>query len=570
MTGVIKFVTSANASDVVQQILDAKVAGIDTETTSLHPKNGKVRLIQLSIPGTNFILDCFREDPRLLAPIFNGSVVLVGHNIAFDLRFAWSVGLTVPHGRNLFDTMVAGQLLDAGIFPQKSHSLQAMAAEYMRLDISKEQRLTDWSGTLTKDQLIYAAQDAAVLLPLHQILTKKLHEAQLERVMRLEMRCLPGMVWLTMSGMPIDPDAWTQLAMKYKEEVDKLEYALADLTNTHDLFGWSQVNWRSPDQVLQMFRRRGVRIEDTKDETLSALASRGDELAEMLLTYREKVKRRDTYGMTWLEKHVSPDNRVYADYRQLEAVTGRMSCANPNLQNIPRDPVYRACFRPVDGRSFTIGDYSQIELRICVEITQDPAGMQAYCVDKTDLHMTTAQLILGSTTKEARQVAKSLNFGLIFGSGAETLQAYALKTFGVNLSLEEATKLRNEWRRTYAGIVRWQRSIKEGVEAVRTLSGRRRLGVDSYTMKLNTPVQGTGVDGLKAAIALAYERRNQIPSSAMLVGVIHDEMVFECDDKDAEELAYWQQKQMEEGMQSFLKVVPVEAEAKVAATWGDK
>jgi DNA polymerase I len=570
VSGVIKFVTSDNIEDVLRDLLTAEVIGFDTETCALHPKDGKVRLIQLSTSGTNYILDCFRQDPRLLAPVFDGTHVLVGHNLAFDLRFLRSVGIEVPHGRNLFDTMIAGQLLDAGILPQKPHNLQDMAAEYLKIGLSKEQRLTDWSGTLTREQLVYAAKDAAVLPSLYGVLRSKLQLAQLERVMNLEMRCLPGMVWLTMNGMHIDVDAWKELARINTDEVERLEYALAELTDTQDLFGWSRVNWRSSQQILDYYKSYGIDLADSSEVVLSPLAKEGNEVAKLLLTYKDRIKRRDTYGLKWLQKHVAPNNRVYADYHQVEAVTGRMSCSNPNMQNIPRDKTFRRCFTAPDGKSLVIGDYSQIELRIAVEITRDPAGLQAYCQDKTDLHKATAKLILNDEGDAARQIAKSLNFGLVYGSGSKTLRDYAAEKFNVNLSLEEATRLRNQWKSTYRGIAAWQRSIKDGVEAVRTLSGRRRLNVDRYTEKLNTPVQGTGVDGLKAAIALCYERRNQIPTSAKIVGVIHDELVFEANNKDAEEIAYWQQNQMEEGMQSFLKIVPVVAEVKVASSWGDK
>jgi DNA polymerase I len=570
MTGIIKFVTPTNVSEVLHNLSKAEAIGFDTETVGLHPKDGKLRLIQLSVPGTNYILDCFKHDPHMLAPVFDGSKILIGHNLAFELRWLWSLGIELPNGRNLFDTMIAGQLLDAGLMPAPSHSLQGMAAQYLGVDLAKEQQRSDWSGQLSKEQLIYAAQDSAILLPLREKLLFRLHEAQLERVMSLEMRCLPGMAWLTMCGMYVDKESWMALADQNAKDVDALQYSLAEMTDTQDLFGWSQINWRSPMQVLAVFRARGHNISDTNDETISRLAASGDELAITFKTFREKDKRRGTYGENWWREHVHANSRVYGDYRQVEARTGRMSCADPNMQNIPRDKLYRGCFKAPPGKKLTIGDYSQIELRIAVEKTRDPAGIQAYCVDRLDLHKATARLILGNENDEARQVAKSLNFALIFGAGAPRLQEYAKQKFNVDLTLEQATDLRNKWRDTYKGIIAWHKSIRDGVEATRTLSGRRRLNVDSYTMKLNTPVQGTGVDGIKAAVALAYERRKLAPPSTKLVGVIHDEIVMECDAEDAEEVRDWQEKCMVDGMKSFLKTVPVVAEVKIADSWGEK
>jgi DNA polymerase-1 len=322
-------------------------------------------------------------------------------------------------------------------------------------------------------------------------------------------------------------------------------------------------------------------IEESGEETLSALAADGDALAKALLRYRKSVKARDTYGRNWADQFIHTDGRVYSDYRQIGAFTGRMSCGNPNCQQVPHSSDFRSLFIPQDGYDFVDCDYSQIELRICVEMSRDPHGLQAYCVDQTDLHKTTAELILGvdltdkseanlARIKEARQVAKSLNFGLIFGAGSETMRRYAMSAFGVALSPEEATRLRNLWRDTYKGIVAWQRRVRDGVETVYTLGGRRRLNVDKFTEKLNTPVQGTGIDGLKAGIALCYERRGEINSNVQPVTYVHDEILMESPKMYSEDVGLWLKKNMQEGMESFLKTVPVLAEPNIISSWGGK
>jgi DNA polymerase-1 len=581
-------VTPENAGSIITTLKQAPVVGIDTETTALTPREGKLRLIQLAHQTTEgvqvYVLDAFQSDPQLLAPVFDGNTRLAGHNLGFDLRFLSSVGLDIPFGKNLFDTMIGTQLLDCGILPRKGHRLSDVSQEYLGFSVSKEEQTSDWSGTLTRSQVNYAATDAAVLLPLHDRVADRIIQADLQPTMDLEMRCLPGMVWCTLAGMPIDRSAWIALAHKAKDDVEMLEYALAEHSGTQDALGWSWINWRSPAQILDYYHSIGktlplrdkvledgsvTQAESTADDALAEMQADGDELAGLISKYREKTKLRDTYGLEWADKWIR-DGRVYADIAQIGAFTGRMACRNPNLQQIPHAKEYRSCFVAPEGETFVISDYSQIELRIMVEWAHDEAGLRAYCVDKTDLHKATARLILGNDSKEARQVAKSLNFGLVFGAGARTLQLYALKTYGVRLSLEEAQKLRNEWRQIYKGIVAKHRSVREGVEAVRTLGGRRRLNVDKYTEKLNTPVQGTGIDGLKAGIALCYERRDQIPSSAKPVIYVHDEIVFQCKQEDGDIIEPWLKHNMEEGMQNFLKIVPAVAETAQAKNWSDK
>lgn len=618
LSGRMVWITTENVNAVIADVSGAEVVGIDTETTALHPRNGKIRLIQLAVPGTAYMLDCFRTDPRILAPLFDGTVHFVGHNLAFDLLFLDSVGLVLPHGRNIFCTMLAGQLLDAGLYPKPSHSLETMAPQYTGINVDKSEQKSDWSGELTTEQRRYAAKDAAVLLPLYYALQDLLVQANLTRTMDLEMRALPGMVWLTKWGIKLDADGWRALAYKNKEEVERLTKALAIETDTEDINGYSLVNWRSPAQVVDVFNKKfeaegrhtkkkvsnfcseprchqygttcdyhgkgyhfekvPYTIENVDSEVLGQLAADGDTLAQMLQKYRKSVKARDTYGLGFLDQYLARDGRLYPEWRQIGADTGRMSSSNPNGQNIPHSYDFRSLFIPDDGHLFALSDYSQIEFRIAIEMSKDPFGMQGYCADGVDVHLATAEMILGldvktaskDQIKEARQVAKSLNFGLIFGAGSETLRLYAMSAYNVMLTPQRANELRAKWRDLYKGIVAWQQRQGNSGRETRTLGGRRAIEVDSFMAKLNYPVQGTGIDGLKAAIALCYERRNQINSAAHPSAYVHDELLFSTPAHAAEDTSLWLQKNMEEAMGHFLKEVPVVAEPLVVPHWGNK
>lgn len=612
-------VTSENAEDVVRACLSAEAVGFDTETTSLHPKDGRLRLIQLA-PSDRvvYVLDVFRDSPNLLRRIFDGNTLLIGHNLGFDLRFLSSVGIDLPHGKRIFDTMLAGQILDAGILPRRSHSLAAMVEQFLGEELDKTEQKSDWSGVLTRHQVEYAAKDAVVLLRLYKELKNQLACANLIRTMTLEMRALPGVAWLGLSGMPVSREKWNALADKNKLHAESIELDLAEATGTADICGFSTINWRSPAQVVATFnekfaqegrvtkyktrgrcqephcllyRQEGCNyhgkletikvpftIDNANDETLTALAVDGDVLAKLLLKYRKAVKLRDTYGRSWSEQFIEKNGIVYPDYRQIGAFSGRMSCTNPNCQQIPHSHDFRSCVVPEDGMVFVVSDYSQIELRITVDMSNDSVGMQAYCVDDTDIHKATAELILGVDLKndtaeriaEARQVAKSLNFGLIFGAGSETLRKYALSAFGVNLDPKRAASLRNAWRETYAGITAWQRRVQDGVETVYTRGGRRRLQVDKFTEKLNTPVQGTGADGLKAAIALCYERRHEMNSAIKPFEYVHDELGFQSPEHCADDVKLWLKRNMEEGMSHFMHNVPAKADPKIMHSWAEK
>jgi DNA polymerase I len=297
-----------------------------------------------------------------------------------------------------------------------------------------------------------------------------------------------------------------------------------------------------------------------------------------LRNYRKASKLASTYGAGWLENGNHDDGRIYASWRQLRAATGRMACDHPNLQNIPRSGPLRSYIRAPEGRIFVVADYSQIELRIAAKISGDKEMLYAYAEGR-DLHMLTAQSLIGreEVSGDDRKLAKAVNFGLLYGMGAKGLRIYALRSYGVELSLEEAVLYRRRFFETYPGLKRWhdceRRTWQRGATETRTLTGRRCTNVERLTDRLNAPVQGTGADGLKLALALLWERRGECPS-AVPVLVCHDEVVIECDAEQAADVETWLKKVMIEGMDVVLNVteevdVPVEVEGRIARSWGE-
>lgn len=376
-------------------------------------------------------------------------------------------------------------------------------------------------------------------------------------VARLEFNCLPAVVWLEASGVPFDADRWTALAQEAEAEVERL---------ARQVWEMARINPASPRQVLEALRRRGHAIEDTTEATLKTL---DDDLARMVLAYRDALNRAGKFGKDFLQYVV--DGRVYSDWHQIGAVTGRMSSSEPNLQNIPRHPdhPHRTCFKAPEGRVLVKADYSQIELRIAAAIAPDRRMLEAYR-QRQDLHTLTAQRVLGKAevTKEDRQRAKAVNFGLIYGMSAETLREHARNNYGVELSEVEAQEFRRRFFQTYRGIADWhERERQAGPHDVRTRSGRLVRNVEKFTNRLNTPVQGTGADGLKRAMALMYERRHKVPSDVKFCLAVHDELVVECNEADAQAVADWLKTNMLEGIQGLIPEVPVEVEVQVGRAW---
>jgi DNA polymerase-1 len=583
-----RLVTDAEALVAVLAALgDAEEVALDLETTGLDGRRDRTRLLTVAVPTIDggpvaYLVDCFRMSAESLAPLLKALAekVLVGHNLAFDLSFLAGMGFTP--GR-VADTMVLSLLLDGPRKPRGYHGLAQVAERELGVTLDKTEQRSDWSATgLTGEQLRYAARDALVLLPLYGALGRKVAEAGMAKVADIESRCLPAMAWLSRAGVPFNFPAWEALAAEAVPLVAEAESRLNDaaparperIPGLKTKLPPGPWDWGSGKQVAAVFAMLGIKVPrsekgnpSTKDEVLAGI---DHPLAALLRDYRGVMKRTTTYGPGWV-KDAYHGGRLYAEWRQQGCITGRMASARPNLQNLPTDPRYRACFRAPEGRVLVKADYSQIELRIAAKVTGDQAMLDAYARGD-DLHALTARRMLGKAevTPAERKLAKPVNFGLIYGLSAGSLRRKAKAEYGLDLTAQEAERYRRAFFQAYPGVAAWHRRLRaESAPAVRTLAGRRCPLPEKhfYGTRANYTVQGTGGDGFKAALALLWERRDQCPG-AFPVLAVHDEIIIEADADQAEAAAGWLKQAMLDGMSPLLDPVPVEVEAKVGRTWG--
>jgi DNA polymerase-1 len=319
-----------------------------------------------------------------------------------------------------------------------------------------------------------------------------------------------------------------------------------------------------------------VKLSDTKGETL---ARSEHPLAKALLEYRKTSKLVGTYGPNLLE--FVEDGRIYGSWWQIGAGTGRMASSSPNLQNLP--PEVRHYVKAPAGRVLVVADYSQIELRIATKIAGEERMLAAFA-NGEDIHKITARSLTGrkEETKQVRKLGKVVNFGLLYGMSPGGLRTYARTSDGLEMTHAEAERYWREFFEIYPGLRAWHdreyRQLKKyGKTETRTLTGRRRTGVTKLTERLNSPVQGTGADGLKLSLALLYERRGEC-SGAVPILAVHDEVVVECPEEQAEEVKSWLVKAMVDGMEEVLNSgldtdhperVPVKVKVEVVDRWGE-
>ena len=562
------------ASIAVKKLVSESEVGLDIETTGLDPILDKIRLVQIATPLNTYVIDMYHVPISVLNPVLTGGPIKVIHNAKFDAGFLYVVseGVMVEP---IFDTMITDQVLHHRGY---ARSLKDLSKEYLDIDLDKEKQTSDWGAEhLSETQIQYAGQDANVLLPLKHILEEKAVELQVIEVINLENRLVPAICWMERSGVNLDRNLWNKLvksaeakATRLKEE---LNLSVAEHTSLGlDLFGNAAVsiNWDSPAQVKKLLSDLGVEIENTRHSTLESNRGAHPVIA-LLLDYRGAAKKVSTYGTDW-EKHVHPtSHRIHANWVQIGSATGRMSCKNPNMQNLPREAAYRNCFRAAPDCVLIKGDYEQIELRLAAQIAPD-ARMKKAFYEGRDLHSVTASYLLGKPETEAvtdsqRQMAKAVNFGLIFGMGARGLSSYAQNNFRVRMDETEAAKIRRRYFEAYSGIKNWHESQSRKLET-RTILGRHRIleGERDYTNRLNSPIQGSAADGLKLALIKLWETRHRVDAYPVLT--VHDEIVIEAPKELAGKATEWLKGCMEDGMGEFLQEVPVAIDITAKESWG--
>jgi DNA polymerase-1 len=572
--------TEAALEQAVGAVSGQGVVGVDTETTSLSPFEGRVRLLQLATPGQSFVIDLLElpafEHRGLRELLSSTQPVKVFHNAKFDLKMLLHhFDLEV---RGLFDTLLASQLIGAGRH-EGGHGLAAVSDRHLGELVDKSMQVSDWSGRLTDAQYEYAAKDAALMLPLYEKLSAGLGELSLEDVATLEFECVLPIAAMELAGMALDTECWRGLVVNLERAhdllSDQLRRELAAGIPQLTLFGDPpNINLDSPTQVTDALAHMGIKVEGTRSWQLQPL-SKEHPAIEKLLEYRSVQKLLSSYGLALLE-HINPvTGRIHADFRQMGATGGRMSCSDPNLQQVPNTPEYRSCFRAPAGRKLVIADYSQIELRILADWSQDTALVKALLSGK-DLHCVTASQMFGipleQVSKDQRAAAKQLNYGIMYGLGAQGLGAR------IGCSLDEAEGLLHRYFDAYSGVAAFLRDAADravGDRESRTRSGRliyfsfdandrSQVGATQRLGK-NAPIQGSSADIIKRALTLLYDALK--PIDAQIVNCIHDEIVIEAAEDQAEECASIVDREMVIAAREFIRSVPVTVDIVVGDAW---
>lgn len=580
--------------EVCHSIREKGFVSVDTETTSLVIQDAQLVGISLCWePGSSVYIPIGHRDPdtqELLAEQLEEEIVKkwlkpilehpqigkVGQNLKYDYEIFKNWGILLRGIQA--DTLLESYVLN----PDDSHGLDALAQKHLgHQNISYEEvtgkgksQILFSNVTLAK-ATTYAAEDADVALRLHEHLFPQLEGVGLKKLFEeIEVPLVSVLGEMEYTGVKVNQEQLVTINQYLMTEIKAVEEAIFKLSG-------ETFNVGSPKQLsdilfeklkLPIIRKTKTGI--STDESVLTELQKHHPICEKILKFRELSKLNSTYVEGLIEQIHPRTKRVHTSFNQTITATGRLSSSRPNLQNIPTvdDPHYdiRSVFIAEEGFELLSCDYSQVELRLLAHLSQDPELLRAFNHDE-DVHEFTGRLIFGSdqVSPEQRKVAKTINFGVVYGQTAYGLS----QTLGISPS--EAKDFIDRYFKRYSKVKDYLQGLVDKAKAqgfAVTEWGRRRYLPEinsSNRMRremaeraaLNTPIQGTAADMIKVAmIQIAQDLKKEALGTRMILQV-HDELVFEVPLAEREKLETLVVSQMESAMKLS---VPL----KVDTAWG--
>lgn len=581
-------------------IAAAPLFAFDTETTSLNYMQAEIVGVALAVAGDRAAYIPLAHDYPGAPEQLDRDTVLaslrplledpdrpkVGQNLKYDANVLANYGIQLRGIAH--DSMLESYVLDA---TGSRHDMDTLALKYLGQKTThfeevagKGAKQLTFNAVALEQAAPYAAEDAAVTLKLHQTLWPRLEsEPRLAALYQdVELPLVPVLSRIERNGTWVDRQRLADHSHELGERMGTLEM------RAHELAGQA-FNLGSPKQLgeilfqkleLPVLKKTPKGAPSTAEEVLAELAL-DYPLPAVLMEYRSLSKLRSTYTDR-LPEMIDPDTgRVHTSYHQAVTATGRLSSSDPNLQNIPirteEGRRIRQAFCAPPGRCIVAADYSQIELRIMAHLSQDPGLLGAFGAN-LDVHSATAAEVFGvsldDVTGDQRRKAKAINFGLIYGMSAFGLARQ------LQLGRHEAQAYIDRYFERYPGVADYMTATRELAHAqgyVETLLGRRlylpeinarnkQRQMAAERTAINAPMQGTAADVIKLAMVAVDRWLSERDLDALMIMQVHDELVFEVDESQADELV-----NVLPGLMSGVAAldVPLIVEAGVGKNWDE-
>ena len=548
-------------------------ATLDT-SPALDPFRAEVRLLQVAAEIDSrmvvVVID-LRNVPLsspALAPLWRCE--MIGHNLSFDAKMLVANGVHIAD-ENLVDTILMAGLVLRGVEDARREgsrrpSLADAVKEALGIDLPKTSQLSPWwRDHLTQEQIAYAALDAVFALKLEAALTPRIvklgNGPDGKTLQRRLCEAVGPVARMELAGITVHREALAQQANAWDHELTTLKGEIAKLGITNPSSARQVAAWLGGElgrldaansaNFASNWPRTPSGSLSTKAKHLRRIADHVP-AAGLLVRFSHLEQLRSNFGDKLLDAINPHTGRLHGSFQLAKAKSGRFSSSNPNMQNIPKVESIRSAFSAPPGKQLVVADYSQLELRVMAHIASDEVMTEAYR-NGLDLHAVTAAGMLGlkpdqfdpeqQAHKDARQKAKAVNFGVIFGSGPSGLREFARDAYNLQFTVQEARAVIDRFLTTYPGVARWQRQQEARTRQTRMVSteGGRVYrfawepgGEYSRNLALNLPIQGTAAEiAIEALIRIDARLRERLPGKAQLVLQVHDEFVVEVEGDEA-------------------------------------
>ncbi|HEV8264424.1 MAG TPA: DNA polymerase I [Gemmatimonadales bacterium] len=577
----------ARLAGVIAECRRARLVALDTETTGLDPMRATLVGLSLAVaPGRSWYLPFAHlppdgplaggEQPRNLPPLSSEAlaplralladpgVPKAGHNVKFDWLILRRAGAELAGVT--YDSMLASFVLDPG---RRSHALDELARERLGIELQsyagvagKGRAERPFAEVPLADAARYCCADSEAVLRLEAALRPELEDHRLLPLLEtVEVPLVPVLVGMETTGVLIDRALLGEIGRAFAKELGALELEIYRAAGgDFNINSTPQLRTVLFDKLQLPVLKRTKTGPSTDYDVLEQLAAMGHEVPRLMIEYRELTKLKSTY-VDALPGFVHPaTGRVHTSFNQTGASTGRLSSAEPNLQNIPvrtpRGEEIRRAFIAPPGCLLLTADYSQIELRLLAHLSGDRAFVDAF-ERGGDIHRQTAAVIFGvpeeRVTPEMRARAKTINFGTIYGQGPFALSRQ------LGITQDEAKTFIKQYFERFAGVRAWlDATVAEARQRgyVETLFGRRcyipQLKDKSYTVRAfgeriatNSPLQGSAADLIKIAMIRIHAALGEAGLAARMVLQVHDELVFEVPEGERAAAARLVKREME-------------------------
>ena len=588
--------TEKDLDALIKKLSKAKILALDTETDSLDFTVANLVGISVSAKAGEAAYIPIQHDyegaPKQLdkkvvieklKPLLE-KVPVVGQHIKFDRNVLAQHGLELNNIGS--DSMLMSYVLDS---TATRHNLDAMAKFYLNYETTTYEEVAGKGvKQITFNQVNldsgshYAAEDADITFRCYELLKEKLSQKpELEKVLsEIDLPMIKVLSKVEQNGALIDPEVLRIQSNNLGQRISGLEEkAFSEAGKEFNLASTKDLREIFFEEMNMPVMKKTPGGQPSTDESVLQDLARDYELPKILLEHRTLAKLKNTYTDS-LPEQISPTTgRIHTSYLQAVTTTGRLSSADPNLQNIPikteEGRMIRNAFVAPKGQKLLSIDYSQIELRIMAHLSKDKGMISAF-QNGEDIHSATAIEVFGNpgeaASEEDRRSAKAINFGLIYGMSAfglgkalgiprnmaqEYIDSYFAKYPGVKLYMEQTKEIARE--KGFVETLFGRRLYLPGIHTGRTRQAAERAAI-------NAPMQGTAADIMKIAMINIQDWLEKEKAQAKMILQVHDEVILEVASKEADSVAMKISEIMSQAAQLS---VPLEVESGIADNWGE-